>query len=85
MQSYYKIFWFIVTFSFTLNTATNPYIGFVLEFKDDSYNENIKLLGQLGSGSNGEVWKGIEKSRGRVLAIKFEKGKRKVYTILVLL
>ena len=75
---YYKIFCIIFTFSFTLITANNPYKGFVLEFKEDNYKENIKLLGQLGSGSNGEVWKGIEKSRGRVLAVKFEKAKREV-------
>ena len=61
MKSYYKIFCFIFTFSLTLSTAKYPYKGFVLKFKRDNYKENIKLLGQLGSGSNGEVWKGMEK------------------------
>ena len=46
--------------------------GSILEFKGDDYNENISLIKELGSGGYGEIWKGIEKTSGRVVAVKFE-------------
>ena len=50
-----------------------PYKGLILEFKEDPYNESIQFLEMLGEGSFADVWKGIEKSSRREVAVKLEK------------
>ena len=66
---------FFVTFSRSLNREkySKPHKGLILKFKEDSYNEIIKLLVEIGYGSFGEVWLGIEKVSGTKVAVKFEK------------
>ena len=65
---------FFVTFSHSLNREkySKPQKGLILQFKEDSYNYSIKLLAEIGYGSYGEVWLGIEKVSGTKLAVKFE-------------
>ena len=65
---------FFVTFSHSLKREkySKPQKGLILQFKEDSYNENIKLLVEIGYGSYGEVWLGIEKVSGTKVAVKFE-------------
>ena len=65
---------FFVTFSHSLNREkySKPKKGLILQFKEDSYNYSIKLLTEIGYGSYGEVWLGIEKVSGTKVAVKFE-------------
>ena len=65
---------FFVTFSHSLNREkySKPKKGLIIKFKEDSYNESIKLLVEIGYGSYGEVWLGIEKVSGTKVAVKFE-------------
>ena len=64
---------FFATFSHSLNEKySKPKKGLILQFNEDSYNENIKLLVEIGYGSYGEVWLGIEKVSGTKVAVKFE-------------
>ena len=65
---------FFVTFSHSLNREkySKPQKGLILKFEEDSYNESIKLLLEIGYGSYGEVWLGIEKVSGTKVAVKFE-------------
>ena len=67
---------FCHTFSHSLNREkySNPKKGLILKFKEDSYNGSIKLLVQIGVGSYGKVWMGIEKGSGTKVAVKFEYG-----------
>ena len=73
-----KICLIFVCFSVTLTHSLNrekyskPEKGLILKFKEDSYNENIKLLVEIGYGSYGEVWLGIERVSGTKIAVKFE-------------
>ena len=73
-----KICLIFVCFSVTLTHSLNrekyskPEKGLILKFKEDSYNESIKLLVEIGYGSFGEVWLGIEKVSGTKVALKFE-------------
>ena len=69
MKTSFTIFCSFIAFSF----GWKPYKGLILEFKEDPYIESIKLLDMLGEGSFAEVWKGIEKSSRREVAVKLEK------------
>ena len=67
---------FFVTFSHSQHREKYSQLrkGLILNFKEDSYNESIRLLVQIGCGSYGEVWLGIEKVSGTKVAVKFEYG-----------
>ena len=69
MKISFAIFCYFIAFSF----GWKPYKGLILDFKEDPYIENIKLVDMLGEGSFAEVWKGIEKSSRREVAVKLEK------------
>ena len=71
MKISFAIFCSFITFSHSF--GWKPYKSLIIEFKEDPYNQSIELLDSLGEGSFGEVWKGIEKSSRREVAVKLEK------------
>ena len=74
MKIYLIFVCFFVNFYHSLNREnySKPKKGLIIKFKEDSYNESIKLLVEIGYGSYGEVWLGIEKVSGTKVAVKFE-------------
>ena len=74
MKIYLIFVCFFVNLSHSLNREnySKPKKGLIIKFKEDSYNESIKLLVEIGYGSYGEVWLGIEKVSGTKVAVKFE-------------
>ena len=74
MKIYLIFVCFFVNLSHSLNREnySKPKKGLIIKFKENSYNESIKMLVEIGYGSYGEVWLGIEKVSGTKVAVKFE-------------